>query len=230
MVNALVITAPDNLSAPLAGTPRRLHTFPQVTPTRRWVASQLASPAIGGNVASWPALDASATFVQATAGQQPTLERVNNVYGVKFDAVDDIMGAGNGSAPDTAYSVIAVLRTPVVTAGKAMLNFRGNFFGLNASSIVRLRGSADLTPAGAPAIDTGLHFIAAVINGASSICRYDSYVATGDPGVQTTSTQLAMASGCSSAFAEIAYFNTALSDAQLQAIRTDLKKVYLTLP
>lgn len=229
MPDALVLSAPGNLSAPLPNTPRRLHAFPIVAPTRRWVVSQ-SQVAIGANLASVASVDGASPFTQPTAANQPTLERTNNIYGAKFDATDDIMGTPGGTITDAAYTIIAIVRATPVTNGKAMLNFRGNFFGLTGAGILRLRGTADVTPPGQSAINTGWHFVACVINGANSICRLDSATATGDPGVQTTTTTLATAGGPSFSFAEIAHFNSALTDAQLQSIRTELKKVYTTLP
>ena len=76
----------------------------------------------------------------------------------------------------------------------------------------------------------GLHFIGGVCNGSSSILRVDASTATGSVGTVTATGQIASATAPNASFAEIAYFNSALTDAQLQAIRTGLKTIYPTLP
>lgn len=228
MTDSLVITAPGNLSDPSAATPRRLTAFPgDIAPTRRWVASQLAKLP-GDTVQPWPDLTGGLTLTQATSSKQPTLERVNNIYGVLFDNSDDIMGTGTSTVSDSVFSFVVVMRAASVVSGKSFLNLNGLVLGLSGTT-PKLRGTADLVTT-APAIDTGLHFIGGVCNGSSSILRVDSATATGSVGTVTATGQIATATAPNAAFAEIAYFNSALTDAQLQAIRTGLKTIYPTLP
>lgn len=230
MPDALVITAPGNLSAPSATTPRRLHTFPGlVAPQRRFVASQVqALP--GDTLNTWTDLSGGMTFNDPGAGKRPTLERVNNIYGVKFDDVDDIAGTGNNSLTASTFTVVTVARMAPVANSKAILNFRGWYIGTDGAGKFRLFGTTTLTPSSAPVADTGLHFLAAVVDGAESIMRVDSHVATGDPGTPGATTQLATATAPGAAFAEIAVFDSVLTDAQLETIRAGLRRTYPTLP
>lgn len=224
MATAVISQLAGNFATPPA-IAKRLYTYPgAVTPTRRFEASQLAR-SIGDAVSSLPDLTGGMTLSQAGASSLwPTLERVSNAWGLKFDGVDDIMGTGTNSFTDTVFSIVLVARLNASTVtGKTALNPNGFQIGTDSSGW-KVTGSTTIKPASQPALDAGWHFIGFVRNGASSIMRFDSTVVTGDPGTPTASNQIATSPSCAQSLSHLSVFSgTALTDAQLQAIRTGFK-------